>query len=212
MAPPLKPWSRELLRLAFGELPIQEVQAEVVRLDQTVFSPSMDHFLHAPNAMILQVRDAILGRTPPAYCAARRIYLSRRQPANSMRVMINEAELEAALEARGFLIVRPEALPVAEQIILMRNAEVLVGASGAALANALFLPPGAKMFEIQPQNFTSAWVPAMCGMIGCEWYLYHPRSPLPDRETPWLRRVRRGFKFGYGVELKDFLAFLDARL
>ena len=66
--------------------------------------------------------------------------------------------------------------------------------------------------EIQPQNFPSAWVPALCEMTGCDWFLYHPRSPAPEGETPWLRRVRRGFRFGYRIELADFLAFLDERL
>ncbi len=212
VAPPLKPWSRDLLRLAFGDLPVQEVAAGAVRLEQVAFSTSMDHFLHAPNGVILGVREHMLGRTPRAFSAPRRLYLSRRSPSHSMRVMINEAELEAELQARGFLIVRPEALPAAEQIILMRDAQVVVGASGAALANALFLPPGAKVFEIQPQNFASAWVPALCEMVGCDWFLYHPHSPAPERDTPWLRRVRRGFKFGFRVELADFLAFLDARI
>ena len=65
-----------------------------------------------------------------------------------LRVMVNEAELEAALRRRGFLIARPERMDALAQVALMRDADVVVGASGAALANAMFLKPGARVVDL----------------------------------------------------------------
>jgi capsular polysaccharide biosynthesis protein len=129
-----------------------------------------------------------------------------------MRVMVDEAAFERALAARGFMIVRPEKLGAAEQVALMRDAEVVVGASGAALANAVFLPRGARVVEIQPLNFTSQWVRAASRQVGVDWRGYVCASPCLAREAPLLARFRRGFKFAFRPPLDDLLAFVDAAL
>ena len=68
----------------------------------------------------------------------------------------------------GFEVVRPEALGVVEQISLFRHATVVVGATGAAFANCLFCPPAAKIFEIQPSNYTGIWTRGLCHQIDAE--------------------------------------------
>jgi len=129
-----------------------------------------------------------------------------------MRVMVGEAVFERALAARGFTIVRPETLSASEQVALIRDAEVLVGASGAALANGIFLPRGARVVEIQPLNFTSQWVRAACRQVGVDWRGYVCASPCPARAAPVLARFRRGFKFAFRPPLDDLLRFVDAAL
>jgi len=125
--------------------------------------------------------------------------------------MTNERALESALEKRGFAIVQPEGLSPREQIQLMRNAEVVVAPTGAALANALFMPAGARVIEIQPENFTSRWVWAACRQVGVDWRGYVCRSPVGAWRAP-LAPLRRGFKFAYRPPLDDLLAFIDAAL
>ena len=126
--------------------------------------------------------------------------------------MVNEAALEQALRRRGFRILRPETLSVGEQVAAIRDAEVVVGASGAQLANALFLPAGGRLIDIQPENFTSAWAPMMAWVTEREWAGYFAPSPLPASRAPVLARLKRGFKFAWELPLDDFLAFLDAQL
>jgi capsular polysaccharide biosynthesis protein len=209
LAPPLQPWQRELLAMAFPGRVVREHSAPLVQLDTALYASSMNHFLHAPDATAARLAQRLLAANETAGQGARRIYLSRR--GQSMRVMTNERALEAALEKRGFVIVQPETLSPPAQIELMRNAEVVVAPTGAALANALFMPAGARVVEIQPENFTSRWVWAACRQVGVDWRGYVCRSPTKAWRAPWAR-LRRGFKFAYRPPLGDLLAFIDAAL
>ncbi|NGM48421.1 DUF563 domain-containing protein [Caulobacter sp. 602-2] len=210
LAPRLKPWQKSLLAAAFPECEVREVRGRRIRLEQAAYATSMDHFLHAPTALVHRVAQRVGAAVPDRPGKGRRVYLSRRS--QSMRVMVNEAELEAALRRRGFLIARPERMDALAQVALMRDADVVVGASGAALANAMFLKPGARVIEIQPANFTSRWVWAACRQVGVEWRGYVCPSPGDPRQASWLARARRGFRFAYRPPLDDLLAFVDAAL
>ncbi len=212
--PPLQRWQRELMRLAFGDLAWQEVAAPIVRVAGAVYSPAMDHYLHRPGALLIGLRarllEAVQSLNPPRRRSKRRLYVSRRgQP---MRVMVNEVALEAAMVRRGFQIVRPERMSVADQIRLFADAEAIVGPTGAGMTNAVFAAPGCKVVEIQPENFASFWVAAFCRLLDLDWGGYIAPSPCDARAAPWLARMRRGFHFAYRLDLPDFLAFLDARL
>jgi capsular polysaccharide biosynthesis protein len=215
--PVLRRWQRDLLRLAFGDIAWREVAAPVVRVAGAVYSPAMDHYLHRPGSLLIRLRarllDAVqgLGASPPvSRLAKRRLYVSRRL--HPTRLMVNERALEAALIRRGFQIVRPERMSVADQIGLFAQADVIVGPTGAGLTNALFAAAGCRLVEIQPENFASFWVPAYARLIGLDWGGYIAPSPCDPKAAPWHARQRRGFRFAYQLDLDDFLAFLDARL
>ena len=213
IAPPLKRWQRELIALLLGrDGAVREVSAPVVRLRQAAYATSMDHYLHGPGVLLARVRERLVARAGPSPIRAERVYLSRRSHAHPMRVLLNEVELERALAARGFTIVRPERLSPAQQVALARQARVIVGPTGAGMTNALFAEPGALVIDIQPQVFASAWTPAFCELIGHRWRVYYAPAPAPDVEVPWVRRARRGFRFGYHAPLEDVLAMLDAEL
>lgn len=68
----------------------------------------------------------------------RRLYLSR--AGTGRRRVINEADLLAALQSRGFESVAPEALSVREQIRLFAEATHIVGPTGAAFSNIVAAP------------------------------------------------------------------------
>ncbi len=220
--PPLKRWQRDLLRLAFGDLHWQEVSEPIVCVAGAVYAPAMDHHLHRPGPLLIALRarllDAVAAQRPTRSSLQprkrrlpkRRLYVSRR--GHPMRVMVNEVALEAALVRRGFQIVRPERMDVADQIRLFAEAEVIVGPTGAGLTNAVFAAPGCKIVEIQPENFASFWVPAFSRLLDLNWGGYIAPSPCEPQAAPWLARIRRGFQFAYRLDLEDFLTFLDARL
>jgi capsular polysaccharide biosynthesis protein len=209
IAPPLKAWQRDLIAMAV-DTPMREVKDDIVHIGAAVHATSMDHYLHGPGDLLARTRARILAAAPPPRTHGRRLYLSRR--GHSMRVMINESALEAALRARGFEIVRPERLSVAAQVQMMREADVLVGPTGAAMTNALFASPGARIVEIQPENFTSQWVWAASRQAGADWRGYVCASPVAPDKVAWHHRLRRGFRFGYEIALDDFLTFVDAAL
>ena len=76
------------------------------------------------------------------------LYLSRRD--STKRRMGNEAELEAALAARGFACLTFSGRPLAEQIALIRRAPMIVAPHGAGLGLLLLARPGARVLEIVP--------------------------------------------------------------
>jgi capsular polysaccharide biosynthesis protein len=93
-----------------------------------------------------------------------KLFLSRRGVGG--RQLANEAELQAALEARGFVPVQPEKLSVAEQAQLLGSARCVVAPHGAALTNLVFAPPGALLLELfHPQHKNRCYVnlAAACG-------------------------------------------------
>lgn len=217
LAPPLAPWQRGLVALALPDgVELRETPAPMVRLEQAVFATSMNHFLNHPSAILRTLRERVQARAPALAGAGaispRRVYLSRRSHAQTMRIMVNEAELEQALTRRGFTIARPESLSPARQAMLMREAEIVVGPTGAGMANAALTPPGARIIEIQPETFVTNWVHAFSVILDQCWSGYFAPAPLPRREVPLTRRLRRGFRFAYRLPLSDFLSFLDARL
>jgi capsular polysaccharide biosynthesis protein len=210
VVPPLNRWQRALIMAAFGDIPVREVRASVVALEGAVFSTAMDHFLHTPGPLTLRLRDRLRARLPAPRRNDRRLYISRR--AQHMRVMVDEAALEVALASRGFEIIRPEKLSVVDQLTLFGEAGVIVGASGAGLSNLLLCSAGAKVIEIQPENFTSFWIGALCRVAGLDWRCYVCPSPGPSADAPWLTRMRRGFRFAYRLDVPAFTLFLDSIL
>ncbi len=80
-----------------------------------------------------------------------RIYISRRS--TKKRRLVNEAELEAQLSARGFKIIQPEQLSVAEQSSMFRRARCVVAPHGAGLTNLIFCPEGTHLIEIKAPQY-----------------------------------------------------------
>ncbi|MBS0506259.1 MAG: DUF563 domain-containing protein [Proteobacteria bacterium] len=71
-----------------------------------------------------------------------RIFLRRN---SGMRRLVNSDAIESLLVSRGFTVVEPEKLSFAMQVQLFRQAEVIVGATGAAFANIIFSESHARI-------------------------------------------------------------------
>jgi capsular polysaccharide biosynthesis protein len=65
------------------------------------------------------------------------------------RVLQNEAELTAMLEALGFVTIEPETLPFEHQVALFAGAEHIIFLGGSAIFNAAFCPPGTSILDIE---------------------------------------------------------------
>jgi len=73
---------------------------------------------------------------------SQKIYLRR----NSVgKIATNLPAVEKLLLDEGFVFVEPEKLNFAEQVMLFKNAKLIVGSSGAALANLIFCPVDARV-------------------------------------------------------------------
>lgn len=80
---------------------------------------------------------------------SRRIFIKRGQ---NIRAIKNEDKIIGALKTIGFEIIEPEKLSFQDQVKTFSNADVIVGASGAALANLIFSPAEAKNIILAAAN------------------------------------------------------------
>ncbi|MBK7864639.1 MAG: glycosyltransferase family 61 protein [Archangiaceae bacterium] len=78
----------------------------------------------------------------PTKARPRALYVSRAKTTHSR--VANEPALEAALAKQGIVSMLLEDLPIAEQVMLFANAELVVGALSSGLTNCVFQSRGAR--------------------------------------------------------------------
>jgi capsular polysaccharide biosynthesis protein len=74
--------------------------------------------------------------------------------------------LMEALIDRGFELAAPAGLPLAEQIALFRDAEVIVSPHGAGLTNMLFARPGCRVVDLVGRKLYSTCYLMMASALG----------------------------------------------
>jgi capsular polysaccharide biosynthesis protein len=123
--------------------------------------------------------------TPGAPPNGRPIYVTRGASGNN-RDILNEAAVQALLTARGFQIIDPGQMSVADQITTFAQAPVIVSAHGAALANLAFAAGGTALIEIFPAGCVlpdywrmAAGIPGMTYRYLSDW----PTSKRLNRQT-----------------------------
>lgn len=80
-----------------------------------------------------------------------RIYLRRTaKSSGNPRSMLEAHRVESLLADYGFVAVDPATVSFAEQVLLLGNAKCVAAPLGAALANAIFAPPGLKIIGLSP--------------------------------------------------------------
>jgi hypothetical protein len=105
--------------------------------------------------------------SPPSH-ATTRLYLSRRKAAN--KKIVNERELTEVLSRFGFDVVCMEDLTFAEQIELMQGTRLLVSGHGAGLANIIFMPRGAALYELRAHNNDYNCFFSLARTFGLQYY------------------------------------------
>ncbi len=167
------PFQRETLRLCGWDsakivelAPGQAVRAE--QLLATTDQPQPPHpmFKGAPWAARYLRRHLV---PPGSNAGGRRLYISRGDAPG--RHILNEAELVAALAARGFEPVLLGAMTVPEQAALFASAAWIVAPHGAGLSNLVFASPGTTVLELFPRSYGTPayYVVAAAGRLryGC---------------------------------------------
>lgn len=97
-----------------------------------------------------------------------RLYISRSQA--PYRKIINEAEVKAFLEQRGFRSVVLEAMTVPEEAALLASAKVVVAPHGSGVTNTIFCQPGTKIIEIFSPYYVNVGYWSMANQIGLDYY------------------------------------------
>lgn len=100
----------------------------------------------AQNALETVRQRLLKGISHPAPGNGRRLYLSRRDA--QWRRVSNEADLVPVLDRFGFETVTLGSMPVAQQISLMAEAEIIVGPHGSQMATMFLAPRHAQIVEL----------------------------------------------------------------
>lgn len=129
--------------------------------------PTLLRFLSRASPVMGQARDFLLtrmqggrgSRLPWPFAPRRRRRRPERRkllvarsvnPGTLGRRRLVERELfEAKAQARGYTVVRPEAMGIREQVALFRTAGTICGEYGSGLHNTLFVPPGARVLSLR---------------------------------------------------------------
>jgi capsular polysaccharide biosynthesis protein len=121
-----------------------------IRNLQLVSNPNSGHY---NPEHILPLRSHVLSRFGDGSSLPQRLYVSRRNSRG--RKVVNDAEVENVLAARGFRTLELESVSFADQVRLFSRCDQLVSIHGAALTNMLFMPPGGKILEFYPSGYSS---------------------------------------------------------
>lgn len=105
--------------------------------------PGRSHGTFSPPALNMLRRHfrGILPNAEPRVWPEK-IFLRRN---SEYRKIVNGVDVEQLVSSLGYSIVEPEKLTFLEQVALFNNARVIVGPSGAAMANMIFAPRGSKV-------------------------------------------------------------------
>jgi capsular polysaccharide biosynthesis protein len=182
---------------------IDSMQVPHVRAERLVV-PSLAGYEQHPAWGTQFLRERLLG---PDYhrVSGRYLYITRGVSKNN-RAVLNEAEVMAALEARGFESVDPATLSIEDEIRCFAEAEIIVTAHGAALTNLVFSSPGASVIELFPASHAVATFWKLATTVPGLEYRYlcglGPKSE-PDRSKMLVSDIT--------VDIPALLALVDER-
>lgn len=135
------------------------------------------------------LRRKFLPPGPPVGETPRRIYLRR---LGKTRGLHNEAAVLAALQARGWVVVDTEAMPLSQQINWFAQAEAVCALHGAGLTNLLWCRPGTKVIELCASTFLNGCYEGLSEDVGLDYrYLVCPADSafVATVDVPALMRL-----------------------
>jgi hypothetical protein len=104
--------------------------------------------------------QALAGKT------GERIYISRK----ARRKLINENEVIQVLKEFNFDIIEDTSKTVAEQIMLYKNAKVIIGPHGASYTNIINCAPGTILIELFPGGYYPDYFRSLSSALGFKYY------------------------------------------
>ena len=130
-----------------GYVPFERRQRKTPSSSEGIFSP-LSFSLLVQN-LIPKISHGNIERYPD------RIYIKRN---SKIRSLVNASEIENSLIANGYFVFEPERYTFLEQVAFFNQAKVIVGGSGAAMANLIFCDEKAVIkIMISEDPETSYW-------------------------------------------------------
>ena len=136
----------------------------------------------------------------------RRLFISRSDA--SHRRLVNEDEIFAVLEVRGFEKIVLRGKTVREQADLFGTAEAVVGVHGAGLANFVFCPPGVRVIEFFSPDYLNFCCGELAVLQGLD-YVHGVGERMGPPESDALRCARADLRISPKL-LEDLLPRIDS--
>ena len=171
--------------------PLSGVQTDDSDCSHGIFSPQAFDMLRNHLIGIINISHQ---KTWPE-----KIFLRRN---SGIRNVVNADEVEKFLLSKGFTVVEPEKLMFWQQVGLFYHAKTIVSASGAALANMIFAPNGAKVFILiskHPDTIYWYWQDIACASGKAVNYVF---GKISDSQI-------RGVHASYVVDLADLESMIS---
>ena len=152
----LLPFERDILA-AFGisaddvQVFDRPIRPETLSSATSMFS--LPDYVHPDMARIWdRVGDHLAAQATEAD-GPRRIFCTR--PSDHKRSCTNAAEVEELFARHGFEVIRPELLPLPEQVALFRGAEVIAGFGGSAVFTSALCNTPKTVVTVAPTSYTA---------------------------------------------------------
>jgi capsular polysaccharide biosynthesis protein len=127
------------------------------------------------------LREAFTAAAERTPGQGRRLYV--RRGAGAQRPVLNEPDLIARLQHRGFQVIDPSELSFVQQVAAFRDAAVVVGAHGAGLANLVFSRATAVLEFLPAEYARTDCYFTLCRQLGLNYDAWlAPRVPT---DAPW---------------------------
>lgn len=129
-----------------------------------------------------------------------RIYVSR--AGIERRRLENQEQVEALFRSYGFAIVRPEALPLKDQVRLFANAQMIAGPRGSGMHNIVFSSPQTKLLLLTHRDFVAEIDTLLMRADHALAYVMGDGSTGHPAWVPWtvdLALVERAIKMHFGL-------------
>ena len=107
-----------------------------------------------PNWIIFWLREKFLNLSKKFDCNDK-IFIDRSESKFKHCQLLNNHQVIAFLESKGFTSYKIGELDFLEQVYLFNNAKVIIGPHGAAFSNIIFSKPKTEIIEIIPDNHPS---------------------------------------------------------
>ncbi|MBW8750262.1 MAG: glycosyltransferase family 61 protein, partial [Propionibacteriales bacterium] len=114
---------------------------------------SLPDYVHPDMAGVWDRVGDHLAAEAPTSGGPRRIFCTR--PADHKRSCTNAADVEALFGRHGFEVVRPELLPLPEQVALFRGADVIAGFGGSAVFTSALCTTPKTVVTVAPTTYTA---------------------------------------------------------
>ncbi len=155
--------------------------------------------------------DRLAARARVSTCPPR-LFVTR--PQSLKRACHNAADVELLFERHGFVVLRPEELSLAEQVVMVRSADVVGGFVGSGLFTLALCPEPKKLFTVGPDSYTARNEQLIAAALGHSVVASWSRADIPHPPGSWSQEAFfSDFAFDpdrEGVFLEEQLARLDS--